>query len=477
MEDNISIIQIYCGDGDISCIFSYINDIIDDIIIVDLTSDMNSTDKIKIENNIKITSACELGISQTKNNKILILDAILQDQTYRDILNNIYSTKHEVLSGNNFLFFNKSSSYSIFDLYSKCHDIDFYGFPIQNIRCYKLLYLTKLCDCNYNPFSSANLLCNKDYFKKIILDDSTKYDNIYFQLIKKYNITEEEHLVILFYILFYDYKRIKEKNDNNINLVISFYNEINLTRIFELILCLLYNLENTNISKVHILYENKDNDSLIGSLMNFIFDNISFIKCINITERPTFKILFDYCDKNIRGITIISNADIIYDDTLSKIKDMKRYHFLSISRKNKIVSDGSVKWEIISSEKTNNKKNIFSHDTWIFISPMKYIVSNHKHIGSFFCDIVMSFLLSKTNYKCYNLPYDINCFHIQKNMSYGQYIDADESLVQKEWNDTARLLRNKNFCFGLRITSINDLLEDKNASIFVSWNEWITEAE
>ena len=166
-------------------------------------------------------------------------------------------------------------------------------------------------------------MCKKEIFQKMkIVDCSLFVDKKHFnhhRLCNKYNIMEEKHLVTLFYLLFYDYEKIPSKNDSQFHLVISLYNETDLSRSLELLLSLLNNMENENIHQIHILYEMNSQPSIVDELVKFMKENVSFINLVFIEERPSFDFCFQYCDENIKGKVILSNSDIIYDQTLEKI--------------------------------------------------------------------------------------------------------------------------------------------------------------
>lgn len=428
------------------------------------------------------------------------------------ILNIDYDFLYHNEHNDNLRLKNQHSNYNI--------KMDFYGFPLEkliNNPMFLILYNEMLCKINnklfleddtkqlfkiyneqnnytqiiipcnlkydihsnYNDFSDNNYsICKSNLFKKIKNYAPHFYLNInesdlHHVLCKKYNIEDECYLVKLFYLLLYNYEKIPIKNYSKFYLLISLYNETDLSRCFELLICLLNNIENENISEIHILYEMNDKKSIINDLLDFISQKVSFVKIIIIKERPTFDFCFDYCNENIKGKVILSNSDIIYDSTLEKIKHMNSNHFFPITRKNKTLSiEGEIKWEIIKFNKIDDKKNFFSQDTWIFSSPMKYKINNPKCIGSYFCDAIMSYFLSKSKYQCYNLVYDINCYHIQKNTSYSEYINSNIEILKNKIQKNTELFNDHDFAYGLNFTTIDDYYSYKNENLFISFNEW-----
>ena len=120
----------------------------------------------------------------------------------------------------------------------------------------------------------------------------------------------------------------------------------------------------------------------------------------------------------------------------------------------------------------DDNANFFSQDTWIFSSPMKYKINNPKCIGNFFCDSIMNYFLSKSKYQCYNLVYDINCYHIQENTSYSEYINSNVELLKEEWRKNFAIFKVTDFAYGLNFTTIDDYYTYKNENLFISFDEW-----
>ena len=305
----------------------------------------------------------------------------------------------------------------------------------------------------------------------------------YDYLLHKYNITQEDDKTILYHILYLDY--LKYNKSGNFYLIISLYNEKKLARSLELLLCLSMNLKNKYISKIHILHEFvesknlNDNMSLISEVIYLLKNtsSIPFLNIVYIYERPSFQKIFDFCNQNINGPVIVSNSDILYDSTLSKIVNLKNDHFLSISRNNKTKVDGKIKWDTIQLPVQNFfLDNIFSQDTWVFHSPFKYPLKIDMNLGEMFSDSYLNYKLSKTNYKCYNLSRDINCLHIQDGDSTSDIISRDQELIDQKLNV---LYEKENGCkdilVGLKISSIDEFYKNKNNSQFTTHYDYVKE--
>jgi hypothetical protein len=84
----------------------------------------------------------------------------------------------------------------------------------------------------------------------------------------------------------------------------------------------------------------------------------------------------------------------------------------------------------------------------------------------------MNYFLSQTKYQCYNLVYDINCYHIQKNTSYSEYINSNVELIKEEWRKNFAIFKVTNFAYGLNFTTIDNYYTYKNENLFISFDEW-----
>ena len=98
---------------------------------------------------------------------------------------------------------------------------------------------------------------------------TNKYKEAFEYLIYKSKLSEDEKR-ILYYVLNVEYTILNSININKLNitpennsfhLVISLYNETKIFRALELLLCLSINLQNKNISRIHILYETSTDEN------------------------------------------------------------------------------------------------------------------------------------------------------------------------------------------------------------------------
>jgi len=327
-------------------------------------------------------------------------------------------------------------------------------------------------ETNYNPLSESSLsICRNDIFE-YLYSSTNCYNIILKTIIGKYNITNIDDKIVLFYIISFNKKTIEDKSPNN--LVISLYNETDISRCIELLFCLKKNVDNEYISKIHILFENPDKESfLYYTLTALLNQNINWKNKLiftNIHLRPTYDNMFSYCNNNIQGTVIIANSDIVYDETLEYLYYLTEDDFMVLTRYQKYNN----KFKLI--HHSINKVNIHSQDSWMFTSPMKYNISCPINLGKHHCDSFLNYQLYKNRqYKVYNLYKSINSFHIQKNISESQKIDIDYNLSNMMWQDVYKLINYEttNFSYGVRLNLLEDLIHKKNYNNFVNWNTFV----
>jgi len=335
-----------------------------------------------------------------------------------------------------------------------------------------------------NAMENTRLFLKKTYGD--ILPYHFTFTNIlteaYDYLINKYTLSNDEK-IILHYILNNDYTLFSFKNIKSFELVLSMYNAKDLSRAIELLFCLSVNLQNQYISKIHILYETSKIES---ENINFITETIYLLQHklkLNIVmdynyNRHSFRYIFNYINSHIKGNVIITNTDIIYDYTLNKITNIDDDTLLCISRKNKKITNNNVTWDTIKlnlpSKYSQNIDNSFSHDTWIFTSPMKYTIYIDINLGQMFCDSYLNYKLSNSKYKCYNLANDIKCYHIQESDSYSDIVSNDPKLTQDLMEQLIyRENGNKDCICALMISDIQSFYNKTNFNDFYKHSDFI----
>jgi hypothetical protein len=189
---------------------------------------------------------------------------------------------------------------------------------------------------------------------------------------------------------------------NNLILLIEYHVPQNKARHDEYLECLKKNIKNQYISKIEIFIEADTKPPIESSKINY---NI-------VSVRPTFQNLFYFCNKTYPDqICIISNSDIIFDNTLGVLnQDNMKNKFLALSRRDD--SDSVVGGH-------------YSQDVWVFKSPVKIESANFR-MGILGCDNRISYLASKSGMMVTNPAYQIRAKHLHKS----QYRTAErESII------------------------------------------------
>ena len=171
------------------------------------------------------------------------------------------------------------------------------------------------------------------------------------------------------------------------NLVIEYFNSHNHMRNGEYLYCLHQNLANEYIENVYLFMEE-------DAELNFESPKI---KRVTLDKRPTYKDLFEYCNENMNGeICIVSNADIIFDETIRYFKSLRMENqFYALSRW-EISTDDGKSWEIEPYD------NAASQDCWIFRTPVLTSDNMDYTMGKPGCDNRITYDMRELGYTCRN---------------------------------------------------------------------------
>jgi len=143
-----------------------------------------------------------------------------------------------------------------------------------------------------------------------------------------------------------------------VNLYTSFYQDKDPKRQKELLYCLTKNIENPLIDNIFLIVEGEVKLPINGKLI------------IIEANRPTYRNFFDLINDTVTSpndISILSNADIYFNDTLQLI-DLREKQCIALSRWDKR-KDGL---------RLHNER--YSQDTWIFKGKIRNVR---------FCDFFM----------------------------------------------------------------------------------------
>jgi hypothetical protein len=163
------------------------------------------------------------------------------------------------------------------------------------------------------------------------------------------------------------------------NLIIEYFKSDDYQRHSEYLTCIHENLENEHIEKIYVFISD-------DSKLNFKSDKLEIVQ---IDKRPTYKDLFEFCNENLKDqICIISNADIIFDDTILNLKKVNLLEvFIALTRWEVFCENGE--WCIAP---FNNSS---SQDVWAFQTPIKVTDEMDFHLGKPRCDNKIAKLISE----------------------------------------------------------------------------------
>lgn len=176
------------------------------------------------------------------------------------------------------------------------------------------------------------------------------------------------------------------------NLFISYYKATTPERQAEIDYCLKKNYENPLINRVCIL------TSDMGVPKDFIPYKTEII---NHNGRPTYSDFIKWANKfsSEKSINIISNADIIFDETLSHLDKLKENDCWALSR-----------WEmpLLKQEQIYGD----SQDCWIFRGKIKELDKADFPMGKMGCDNRIAYEIKKAGYNISNPSLTVNTWHV-----------------------------------------------------------------
>ena len=173
-----------------------------------------------------------------------------------------------------------------------------------------------------------------------------------------------------------------------LNLFTSWYSS---SRDIENELCLNNNILNPFINKIYLLSEDSKpfpkNEKVVG---------------ITIDKKPTYNDFFEIINNLESDISVISNSDIYFDETLNQVFNLKENECYALSR-----------WDVLEDNNIElfNRKD--SQDSWIFKNKIKDIDGNFS-LGVWGCDNRIAYEIQKVGYTILNPSLSIKSFHIHK---------------------------------------------------------------
>jgi Exostosin family len=193
-------------------------------------------------------------------------------------------------------------------------------------------------------------------------------------------------------ILVIQYYKVKTQDGN-----------YNINRQFEIDNCLFINCQNPLLDEIHLLTEQLYE-------FDFLPDNLK-TKLVQVVvgERLSYKMVFEYYNKNIpNSVCILANSDIFTDNSLEILDHIQFDN--TVLAINRYEYDSEIKAPLLYGLETahNNKKFpnyspvIWSQDAWIWKTDNMKFDGGNFCLGTCACDNHISFLLKNAGYLVYN---------------------------------------------------------------------------
>ena len=101
---------------------------------------------------------------------------------------------------------------------------------------------------------------------------------------------------------------------------------------------------------------------------------------------------------------------------------------------------------------------------------MKYNLDNLLELGTFFSDSYMNYVLSKSEYKCFNLCNNIIIKRVQENGSFGENIEKNSQEKNEIYNKLIKQIKDFKL-LGLEINTYEEYTNNKNYNNFKNWEQ------
>jgi hypothetical protein len=183
-------------------------------------------------------------------------------------------------------------------------------------------------------------------------------------------------------------------------LFICLYNEVNLERKKEYERCLKENVNNSQLDKICVIYEEN------GEKMSFpetMFDSPK-ISVIKVAKRPTYSDIFEIINSIVGNkdiISILANSDIYFDESLELVNNIDMDSVCLALTRYDVLKDNTIQFH----------DSVCSQDTWIFRGRIKPIESSFN-LGIAGCDNRIAYEIEKAGYSIVNPSLDIKTYHL-----------------------------------------------------------------
>lgn len=171
-------------------------------------------------------------------------------------------------------------------------------------------------------------------------------------------------------------------------LVTSWYHEPDVARRAELLYCLNRNLQNPHIRQVWLLVEGEPD-----------IPQHPKIRVKHFSRRPLFNDMFKLANV-VKGLTILCNTDIYFDDTLAMVKHLKAHQCYALTR-----------WDTTTQGKLQFYGKPHSQDAWIVNAPVAFSGGAYSP-GKPGCDNKLAWELAEAGLTVSNPSKTIKAFHL-----------------------------------------------------------------
>lgn len=317
------------------------------------------------------------------------------------------------------------------------------------------------------------LLSNSEQYYELIFEESTDHPVIPQYLVDIASEIALRHKLRELYQkddFIFDVQALQDVSHEYVSevcLIVTLYNEENRRRCQEYIECLKNNLNSGQFSQIVVLFE-QESKKVESSPIPFLLSKVmeiqpkysDVLRIEKIDFRPTYNDIFEFANNALerKTIVVVANADIFFDETLSKVKQIYfEGTFLVLSRRE--LNKGSS----LIREYKNGLPNYFSADSWIFQAPLEQDFRADYKIGTFFCDSFLNNQLSKSlNYVTYNPCFSINSHHLHDEFfNSSETKEKDTVLIQKLWRQEYEACNQSNPVAGYRWCTIEDVIGSK----------------
>lgn len=198
-----------------------------------------------------------------------------------------------------------------------------------------------------------------------------------------------------------------------LRLFTSFYNEKIIERKQELVECLINNSQNGFIDEIIVLIEP-------DASIPIQHEKIRYIQ----SQRPTFKKFFDTVNDLVSSndISIISNSDIFFDETVQHLLKLRMLDCFAVSR-----------WEVDENKQKGDlvQRRGDSQDFLVFKGKIKPIEFCDFPLGKLGCDNRICYEIKQAGYNIYNPALTIKGWHLHSSnvRNYNPFERTDDTVV------------------------------------------------